>query len=492
MVLALASGAAGARWREYGWARRRCRPPFRRIQHSARAAATTARLTFADHRTYGASRTQGETKEAVATSMRNWAGNLIYGARHIHQPASVEQVQDIVRSARQVRALGSRHSFNDIADTVGDLVSLAGLPRVIDIDSAGQSVTVDGGIRYGDLCRPLHEAGFALHNLASLPHISVAGASATGTHGSGSRSGNLSTAVTALELVAADGRMVTLSRADDPDTFPGAVVSLGALGVVTSLTLQVRPTFQVRQDVFEDLPVAELCRHFLTLASMAESVSCFTEWRGPFVDQVWIKSRVGDGDGAEVPLELLGATRATVERHPIRRMSAVACTPQLGLPGPWFERLPHFRMEHTPSSGDELQTEYFVAAEDAVPAFMALHELRDRLAPLVQVSEIRTVAADDLWLSPAHERSSVAFHFTWRPDWPAVREVLPAVEAALAPYEPRPHWAKLSTLSAEAVRSRYDRFPAFTELVTRLDPEGKFRNEFLWRLGLPQSRARPA
>lgn len=404
--------------------------------------------------------------------MRNWAGNVTYRARQLHQPASIEQVQEVVRSSRSVRALGSRHSFNDIADTTGDLISLADLPRVIEIDPTGLSVTVDGGIRYGDLCRPLHEAGFALHNLASLPHISVAGASATGTHGSGSRSGSLSTAVTAVEMVRADGEIVALRRADDPSMFPGAVVSLGALGVVTRLRLEIRPTFLMRQDVFEDLAVTELCRHFEDLATMAESVSFFTEWRGPTIEQVWLKSRMDDAGGALVPDELFGAPRASVERHPIRRMSAVACTPQLGVPGPWFERLPHFRMEHTPSSGDELQTEYLVAYENAVPAFLALHELRDRLAPLIQVSEFRTVAADDLWLSPAHERRSVAFHFTWRPDGPAVRAILPLVETALAPFEPRPHWAKLYTMAPADVRLRYERLPAFLGLAERFDPEG--------------------
>ena len=413
--------------------------------------------------------------------MRNWSGNLTYQARRVHEPASVEEVQEIVRSASRLRALGSRHSFNTIADTHGDHISLVGLPRVVEIDATGPTVSVDGGIRYGDLCDPLHEAGWALNNLASLPHISVAGACVTGTHGSGNHIGNLSSAVVALELVQADGELVSFRR-DEAAEFPGAVVSLGALGVVTRVTLALGPTFDVRQDVYEDLDIAAYASHFDELASMAESVSFFTEWRAGVIDQVWVKARVTEDDAGQPPSDLFGAVPATVERHPIRRMSAEACTPQLGLAGPWHDRLPHFRMDHTPSSGNELQTEYFVAYEDAVDAFLALDELRDRLAPLIQVSEVRTIAADDLWLSPATGRRSVAFHFTWLPDWPAVRELLPAVEAALAPFDPRPHWAKLFTMPPELVRSRYERLPQFLELTRRHDPEGKFSNDFLHRV----------
>ncbi len=339
---------------------------------------------------------------------RNWAGNLTYRARTIHEPRSVEELQAIVRSATTLRALGSRHSFNDIADTDGDQVSMAGMPRVLEIDPTGPRVTVDGGIRYGELCGPLHEAGFGLNKLASLPHISVAGACATGTHGSGDRIGSLATAVTGLELVRADGELVAIDRATDPETFAGAVVSLGALGIVSRVTLAVEPAYSVRQDIYEDLDLDAFTRHFDEIASMADSVSFFTEWGEGRIDQVWLKSRVRDDTSGEPPGDVFGAIPASVVRHPIRRLPADACTPQLGVPGPWYERLPHFRMDHTPSAGDELQTEYFVARHDVVDAFLALDALRERLAPLILVSEVRTIAADDLWLSPAYGRSSAA------------------------------------------------------------------------------------
>ena len=272
----------------------------------------------------------------------------------------MEELQEIVRAARSIRVLGSRHSFNDIADTTGDLVSLRRMPRQFDLDRAGQTVTVDGGVRYGELCGPLDAAGYALHNLASLPHISVAGACSTATHGSGDRSGNLATAVSALEAVTADGESIALSRDGDPEVFGGAVVALGALGVVTSLTLDLQATFRMRQDLYENLTLDRVVDRFDEISSSADSVSLFTEWRGPVFEQVWLKRRVAADDAFEPPAELFGATRATSPIHPIRRMPADALTEQLGVPGPWHERMPHFRMDHTPSAGAELQTEYLI------------------------------------------------------------------------------------------------------------------------------------
>jgi alditol oxidase len=414
----------------------------------------------------------------------NWAGNHAYIARSLHEPASVDELQELVHAGRSLRVLGSRHSFNDIADTSGDLISLVRLPRVFELDRAAGTLTVDGGVRYGELCGPLHAAGFALHNLASLPHISVAGACATATHGSGDRNGNLATAVTVLELVTADGQLVGFSRATDPAVFDGMVVGLGALGIVTKITLQLQPTFEVRQDLYEDLPLHAVVDHFDEITALADSVSLFTEWRGPVFEEVWLKRRVGTGPAFDPPPTLHGATRATVPIHPIRRMPADACTEQLGVPGPWHERLPHFRMDHMPSAGAELQTEYLMPRRHAVEALVAVEGLRERIAPLLQVSEVRTVAADDLWMSTAAGRDSVALHFTWQPDWPNVRELLPALEAVLAPFDPRPHWGKLSTMDPHAIRASYPRLPEFTALVDRLDPDGTFQNDYVRRVVL--------
>jgi alditol oxidase len=421
--------------------------------------------------------------------LTNWAGNRVYAATRLHEPTSIDQLQSIVRAARSLRVLGSRHSFNDIADTTGELISLARMPRVFELDRDGRTVTVDGGVRYGELAGPLHAAGFALNNLASLPHISVAGACATATHGSGDRIGNLATAVAAMELVTADGEVVTFSRGRDPE-FAGAVVGLGALGAVTRLTLDLQPTFLVRQDIYEGLPFATAVERLDEITASADSVSLFTDWRGPSVDQVWLKRRVPEHDAFEAPATFFGATRATVPIHPIRRMSPEALTIQLGVPGPWHERLPHFRMDFMPSSGAELQTEYLLPRELAPDALVAVDAIRATFASLLQISEVRTVAADDLWMSTANGRASVALHFTWHPDWEAVRAVLPGIERALAPFDPRPHWGKLSTMAGEAIRSSYTQWRGFVELVERHDPRGTFRNDFLARTIL--DRAGPA
>jgi xylitol oxidase len=411
--------------------------------------------------------------------LTNWAGNYTYSAARLHEPESIDQLQEIVRSVPRLRVLGSRHSFNDLADTSADLVSLARLPRVLDIDRSSDTVTIDGAVRYGDLCPALDAAGYALPNLASLPHIAVAGACATSTHGSGDRLGSLATTVSGLELLSADGEQRTFSRDRDGDEFDGMVVSLGALGVVTTLTLQLEPAFRMRQDVYERLQLRTGLDHLDEITASADSVSLFTAWRAPEFDQVWLKRRVTDGEAFEPPQTFFGTTIATRQRHPIVGMPPEACTPQLGVPGPWYERLPHFRMDATPSAGNELQSEYQVPRHLAVEALRALDPLRDRIGPLVQVSEIRTIAADGLWLSPSFGRDSVAIHFTWLPDWDAVARLLPLIEEALAPFEPRPHWGKLFAIPAEELRARYPDRDRFVALARSLDPNGTFRNPFV-------------
>ncbi|MGC5003575.1 FAD-binding protein [Streptomyces sp. NBC_00353] len=412
---------------------------------------------------------------------KNWAGNITFGARRLRTPGSEAELQEIVATGTKVRALGTRHSFSTVADTAGDLVSVAGLPRTVDIDREAGTVTVSAGLRFGEFADELHRNGFALHNLGSLPHISVAGACATGTHGSGVGNTSLAGAVRALDMVTADGTTARLARGDAD--FPGAVVALGALGVVTRLTLDLVPAFDVQQWVYEDLPQARIGDRagFDEVMSAAYSVSLFTDWRGGPVNQVWLKQRVGADGPAEAPAEWLGARLADGPRHPIQGMPAENCTRQQGVPGAWHKRLPHFRLEFTPSNGDELQSEYFVARSDAAAAFAALDRLRDRIAPLLQIGEIRTVARDDLWLSPASRTDAVAFHFTWVQDIAAVTPVLGAIEEALAPFGARPHWGKVFTTAPETLRTLYPQYADFEKLMTRSDPTGKFRNDFLDR-----------
>ncbi|UWM52046.1 FAD-binding protein [Streptomyces carpaticus] len=410
---------------------------------------------------------------------RNWAGNVTFGAQRLHRPASVGELRRIVAGSRQLRVLGSGHSFNLIADTPGDLVRVDGLPPRIDIDAARRRVTIGGGLRYAEVNAALHAAGFALANLASLPHISVAGSCATGTHGSGDSQRGLASAVTALELIGPGGDTVRLDRAADPDVFPGAVVSLGALGVVTALELEIEPSYDVAQWVYENVPLDGLDgARFDALSGAAYSVSTFTRWhdgRGTVV----LKRRLDRESAAHPGTGWQGGTLATAPWHPIPGAPTEHSTEQLGVPGPWHERLPHFRPGHRPSHGAELQSELFLPRAAAPEAFAVLRELGELLAPVLQVSEVRTIAADEQWLAPSHGRDSVAFHFTWVLDAQAVVPVVAELEARLLPLGARPHWGKVTTLPPATVTGSYERFADFRRLVLERDPDGVFRNPFV-------------
>ena len=404
--------------------------------------------------------------------LTNWAGNVTFGAKRVHRPSTVDEVRAIVAAATQVRVLGSGHSFNRMADTGGDLISLADLPRTVEIAPDRRTVRIDGGIRYGELVGRLATEGLTVHNMASLPHISVAGAVATATHGSGVRNKNLATAVAGLEVVRADGELVTLSR-DDAD-LAGAVVGLGAPGVVTALRLDVQPAFELRQYVYDDLPEAALPEQLGDILADGYSVSLFTRWTTPGVFQIWLKRPDPMPAG-----DYRGARPADGPRHPVPGMPGINCTEQGGVPGPSHARLPHFRMEFTPSSGEELQSEWHVPREHALAAIEAVGTLRERVSAVLQICEIRTIAADDLWLSPNHQRDSVALHFTWIADTAAVLPVVADVERVLAPLAARPHWGKVFTTPASDLRDAYPRFADFADLARRYDPAGKFRNEWL-------------
>ncbi len=410
---------------------------------------------------------------------RNWAGNVSFHAAAVHHPTSVEDVQEIVAAAtgdgRRVHAAGSRHSFSTVADTDGDLIARRGLARRVEVDREAMTVTVEGGIRYGELSAALTGVGLALHNLPSLPHITVAGAVATATHGSGVRNGNLGTAVRAMDLVLADGSLLRLDSGDE--RLQGAIVGLGALGIVVRVTLAVEPTFDVAQTVYRNLPFAAALEHLDDVMNTAYSVSLFTDYQRDTFQQVWVKARVGADP--ETPDDLFGAVPADEPLHPVESLSAESCTQQLGVAGPWSDRLPHFRLEFTPSSGDELQSEYFVARADAVPALEAVRSLAGELGPLLQTSEIRTVCSDELWLSGSYGRDTVALHFTWIPDQPRVTAFLPRLERALDPFQARPHWGKLTAIEPATVRDRYPKWDDFTDLVASLDPRGSFRTAYV-------------
>ena len=448
-------------------------------------------------------------------SLRNWSENIRFSSAPTHAPQTVEELQEIVCASRKVRVLGTRHSFNDVAaidaQAGGDpgthepveesswaYISLENMNAPVTFDSSSGTVTCGAGITYGELCQRMQVEGVALHNMASLPHITVAGACATGTHGSGDGNGNLSTAVVGLELVTADGELRSLTLEEDRETFEGAVVALGGLGVVTRVTLAMEPAYSMQQYVYEDMPSVELYEHFDEVMSSAYSVSLFPDWQDGTVNQVWLKHRTGlwrdaassdAGSSADesaphtVPgqKELYGAKAARIDLHPVTNLQPDGLTPQMGVSGPWHGRLPHFRVDSTPASGDELQTEYFVPRVHAVPALKAVEGLRDRFESLLWISEVRSVAADRLWLSQSYGTPTIGIHFSWKKDWPALRQLLPVIEEVLTPFDVRPHWGKLFTMSPAKVQAGFPKMEEFRQLLQTTDPEGKFRNGYLDR-----------
>ncbi|MFF5857298.1 FAD-binding protein [Streptomyces sp. NPDC012751] len=408
----------------------------------------------------------------AARKVTNWARSITYAVGEFHRPDTFDALRSVVAGSAKVRVLGSGHSFNRITDPgpEGVLVSLAGLPPLIDVDTAARTVRVSGGVRYAELARAVDARGLALSNMASLPHISVAGSLATGTHGSGVGNAPLAAAVREVELLTADGSTVSIGRGDAG--FDGAVTSLGALGVVTALTLDLEPAYRVEQYVFTELPLEGL--DFMAVAGVAYSVSLFTDWRRPGFRQVWVKRRTD-----QAPVDFPWAAPATEAMHPVPGMPAAHCTAQSGVPGPWHERLPHFRAEFTPSSGAEIQSEYLLPRSAATAALHAVDGVRETVAGVLQICEVRTVAADAQWLSPAHARDSVALHFTWVRDEAAVLPVVRRLEEALAPFEPRPHWGKVFGIPAARLRDRYPRLAGFRDLARSLDPAGTFTNAFV-------------
>ncbi len=407
----------------------------------------------------------------------NWAGNLAYGTRQLIQPASITEIKEIIHQNSKLRALGTRHSFNSIADSDSLLVSSALLNRIISLDKVNNTVTVEAGIKYGELCGYLQENGYALHNLASLPHISVAGACATATHGSGYSNGSLATGVSGIEFINGKGELVSLTKEKDGDLFCGAIVNLGALGIVTSITLALQPAFTIRQWVFRQLPVDELEKNFKAIMSAGYSVSLFTDWRNNTITQVWIKSKSGKTDS--FPSGFYGAIPASANLHPLEELSPENCTDQMGLEGPWHDRLPHFKMGFTPSSGTELQTEYFIPFEFGYEAFRAIEKMNSLISPHLYVSEIRSIAADDLWMSPFYKKICIAFHFTWKQNWNEVKILLPMIEETLEPFKPLPHWGKLFSMQPRLLQRRIERLNDFKDLMVQQDPQGKFRNQFI-------------
>ncbi len=419
---------------------------------------------------------ENETSEDM--NIRNWAGNITYSTGNLSQPATLDDIRERVRSEAHLRGLGTRHCFNTIADSSYHLLSQEKRQALIEINPAKARVLVEAGARYGDFCRLIDKEGFALKNLASLPHISAAGASGTSTHGSGVNNGSLATEIAGFELVKANGEVVQISREKDPEILRGMAVHLGCFGIISRVSLDLVPAYEVEQRVYRNLPMAALETHFEEIMSAGYSVSLFTDWQNKNINQIWIKS-LTDEQGIVKDPEFFGARLADRDMHPIDTEPAENCTPQMGLAGPWYERLPHFKMDFMPSKGDELQAEFFIPFEHAWKAISTLEKMHTDIAPHLFITEIRSIAADDIWMSPFYRQKSVAIHFTLKQHKEVYSQLLPKIEAALQPFHVKPHWGKLFTMPPKTLQSRYSKLNDFKELVAGFDPQGKFRNEFI-------------
>lgn len=416
--------------------------------------------------------------DTTTAARTNWSGNVTYAASRLAEPTTVAELQQLVASTPRLTALGSRHSFNTIADTDAVQVTLTGLPPELEIDTDRRVARVAAGMTHAQVAAGLEARGWALANLASLPHISVAGAVATGTHGSGVGNASLAQSVVGFEIVRASGDVEVVDASGALDAHR---VALGALGVVVAVYLAVEPSFRVAQTVHTGLAWDVVDEQFETIMSAGYSVSMFTGFTDEGIRQVWTKRREGRDD-AVVDLVALGAVAGVEPIHPVPGSETAGVTEQGGVLGPWNERLPHFRSSFTPSAGEEIQAEYLLPAEHAVPAIQAMRTIGDQIADVLFVSELRRIAADDAWLAPSSRRDSVAFHFTFRRETEAVERALPLIEGVLAPFDPRPHWGKVSAASPERLHEAYPQLGEFAALARDLDPAGRFRNGFLDRV----------
>ena len=403
--------------------------------------------------------------------MQNWSKNVDFNDKSYLQPTSLAELQELIRTNPKVRARGTAHCFNEIANTSSVALNLARMPKTIDVDPVKKSVCVAAGLTYGELAPLLHAQGWALSNMASLPHISIAGSISTGTHGSGIKNQNLANQVLSFDMVTAESEVRHIDRANP--AFNALVIGLGLGGVVYQYELRVEESFQIRQVVYPEIPLDILQRNFDSIMGSAYSVSYFTDWSSSQVGNLWCKFR----DGEVIPESIGGCAQANKKFHPIPSVDPVACTEQLGATGDWHERLSHFKLDFTPSVGEEIQTEFFVDRKDAAAAIEAVSQLGAEITPLLWITELRTIAADNLWLSGAFERDTLAIHFTWKKD-DAIYPVIEKVEAALRPFNYRPHWGKVFTADAQFLKSVYPKINEFKALVEALDPTSKFENSF--------------
>ncbi len=410
--------------------------------------------------------------------IKNWARNLEFSAGEFLEINSISQLQEVINNSDKVKVLGTGHSFSPIADTSGSLISIKKLDPEIHIDSKMQTVSVSAGTSYAQLARYLEANGWALENLASLGEITVAGAIMTGTHGSGSSNTVLSNAVVEIEMILASGEKLLLNQ-QNLEEFNGFIVSFGALAVFTRLKLKIVKSFSIKQIVYENITSKSVSEYFDEIFDNAYSVSYFNSWAKNSTGQIWMKF-LSDKDTSTLPKNAFGGNLAVANQHPVKVNDPSTCTEQMGAPGKWLYRLPHFKLDSSPASGDEVQTEYLVDRKYVKEYIEELSLIGDEIADKVYATEIRTIKADNLWLSGAYERPTVGFHFTWKKS-ADIETFLPKIEQILGQNGGRPHWGKLFSTNKNQLITRYPKFSNFQQLLKKYDPDGKFRNQFIDR-----------
>ena len=408
--------------------------------------------------------------------MKNWAGNLTFSAREFIEVNSISKLQQVVSSSQAVKVLATGHSFNAIGDTTETLISIKNLSNGIEIDSQNAQALIPAGMAYADAARYLESNGWAFSNMASLGEVTIAGAISTGTHGSGSNNGVLSTSVVGLEIVLGSGELITIDQSNSEE-FAGFVVSLGALGVFTKIKMKIIPSFSVKQFVYENIGIQVVAENFDTVFNSAYSVSYFSNWAKNSTGQIWMKF-LDDSSSDNLSDNWLGANQAKAKQHPVKINNPDPCTDQLGISGKWLYRLPHFKLDSSPASGDEVQTEYLVDRKYVNEYIQDLRAIGDEIAPRVYATEIRTIKSDELWLSGAYQRETVGFHFTWKKSDTLV-DFLPRIEEILGKHHGRPHWAKLFSVRSDELSARYPKYSDFEALLKKYDPKQKFRNKFI-------------
>ena len=408
--------------------------------------------------------------------MKNWAGNLTFSAKEFIEIDNISKLQQVVSNSQGVKVLATGHSFNAIGDTKDTLISLKNLSNGIEIDSQNAQALIPAGMAYADAARYLESKGWAFSNMASLGEVKIAGAISTGTHGSGSNNGVLSTSVVGLEIVLGSGELLTIDQSNSEE-FAGFVISLGALGVFTKIKMRIVPSFSVKQFVYENIGIQAVAENFDTVFNSAYSVSYFSNWAKNSTGQIWMKF-LDDSSSDNLSDNWLGANQAKAKQHPVKINNPDPCTDQLGISGKWLYRLPHFKLDSSPASGDEVQTEYLVDRKYVKEYIQDLRTIGDEIAPRVYATEIRTIKSDELWLSGAYQRETVGFHFTWKKSDTLV-DFLPRIEEILGKHHGRPHWAKLFSVKSDELSARYPKYSNFEALLKKYDPKKKFRNKFI-------------